>query len=234
MKKNNPINAVCITADVIGSRKNGKEAGLDDMVSWLNEKYGRQSIIPFTKRNGDEIFGILADFSDAYYGLKDLLMLSNQKNIPLYVGVGLGAVNKQHVDNPHTVNGTAIWNAADALKLVKENASTVKYFRNDGATFRYFLCAGNNDVPYKLLNYMVTFLFEKIGKRTEKQTKAVDVAEQFPVLTHEEIGKKLGYEKNAASSVGKVLLRAEYNFVHETELEIIKLLDQLQMAKQVL
>lgn len=234
MKKNDSIKAVCITADVIGSRKNGKEVELDEAVSLLNKKYGGQSITPFTKRAGDEIFSVLANFSDTYYVLKDLLKLSNQRNIPLYVGVGLGVVNNEHVDNPHAVNGTAIWNSADALKSVKENDSTVKYFRNDGATFRYFLYADDSDVPYKLLNYMISLLFEKIGKRTEKQIQAIDMVEQFPTLTQEAIGKKLGYEKNAASSVGKILYRAEYHFVHETEVEITKLLDQLQMAKQVI
>ncbi|WP_430790670.1 hypothetical protein VBD025_07080 [Virgibacillus flavescens] len=224
MEKNNVIHAVCFTADVIDSRKNGKEAVLDEIAVLLNEKHSKTCLTPFTKRAGDEIFGVASTFADAYIILKDLFQMSEKKGVPLYVGVGLGTVKEENVKDPNTVNGSAVWNAADALKLIKENSSKVKNFRNDASTFRYFVYADEGDIPHMLVNYMTSLVFEKIEKRTAKQAEVIEIMESFPSLSLEAVGNKVGYQRNASTNISKLLHRAEYHVVHGAEVELINFL----------
>jgi len=53
LKKNNQIPAICIIADVIESRKNKKEKGLEKVVQVSNDKYQNRCMIPFSVRMGD-------------------------------------------------------------------------------------------------------------------------------------------------------------------------------------
>lgn len=226
------VNAVCITADIIGSRRIGKETELEAVAEQLNYMYKDRCITPFSRRMGDEMFGVLKRYSDGYRVLKDLLMISNGKDIPLYAGAGLGALTNP-ARHPHEVNGPAVWNAADAIKLLKDGDAAVKYFQNDRSTFKYLFYAGDADVPCRLLNYLCTFIFERIEKRTAKQTEIIAELEKHPHLTLEEIGTRVGYQINAASNVSKALARGEYHFIQGAEKEIEQLLDTLQNAKQV-
>lgn len=222
------INCVCITADVIGSRTNRKEKELQEIVQYLQEKYDDKCVTAFTKRFGDEIFGILYHFADAYRVLKDLYILSFKHDIPLYVGVGMGSVEGDHLEDPHNVNGHAVWNSADALKLLKKDDKKVKHFKNEAATFKYFIKANDQDIPSMLLNYMISFIFEKISKRTPKQSEIIERVEANPDLNFEEIGIQLGYEKNPSINISKILRRAEYHLVYGAEEELIKFLEHLQ------
>lgn len=224
METNNSIHAVCFTADVIDSRKNGKEAELDEIALFLNDRHSKTCLTPFTKRAGDEIFGVVSSFADAYVVLKDFFRLSEKKKVPLYVGVGIGTVKRLNVKDPNTVNGSAVWNAADALKLIKDNSSKVKNFKNGASTFRYFVYEEEGDIPYMLVNYMTSFLFEKMEKRTAKQAEVIEIMESFPKLSLEAVGNKVGYQKNASTNISKLLHRAEYHVVHGAEVELINFL----------
>jgi len=95
-------------------------------------------MIPFSIRMGDEIFGVLAHFTDAYDVLKDLFQLSQQERIPFYTGIGIGHVFVNGISDQHQINGTAIWNAADAIDYLKNDHSMVKHFKNKQETFKYF------------------------------------------------------------------------------------------------
>lgn len=229
MANNEQIQAVCIIADVIDSRKNEKEKELQKVVQLMNNKYEKDCIAPFTKRMGDEIFGVLANYSDAYYVLKDLFDLSRQKNLPLYIGIGIGSVFDEQANNANHVNGTAIWNAADTIDRLKNNDPAVKYFKNKPSTFKYFFYANDENIPDMLINYITSFLFEKIEKRTDKQEKIIRVYEAYPAETLEEIGKKLGYTHNPGLNVSKTLTRSNYHFIESAEQELIKLLTQIQL-----
>ena len=138
MKNNNQTPAICIIADVIESRKNKKEKGLETVVQVLNEKYQKRCMTPFSIRMGDEIFGVLTHFTDAYDALKDLFQLSQQERIPFYTGIGIGHVFVNGISDQHQINGTAIWNAADAIDYLKNDHSMVKHFKNKQETFKYF------------------------------------------------------------------------------------------------
>lgn len=228
MANNEHVQAVCIIADIIDSRENKKEKELQKVVQLMNEKYEEDCITPFTKRMGDEVFGVLANYSDAYYVLKDLFHLSRQKNLPLYVGIGLGSVFDGQMDDANHVNGTAIWNAADAVERLKSNDPGVKYFKNKSSTFKYFFFANEENIPDMLINYMTTFLFEKIESRTDKQAEIINVYEAHPAETLEVIGKRLGYELNPGLNVSKTLTRSNYHFIDSAEQELIQLLKQMQ------
>lgn len=228
MANNEQIQAVCIIADVINSRENEKEKELQTVVQLMNDKYEKDCITPFTKRMGDEIFGVLANYSDAYYVLKDLFDLSQQKNLPLYVGIGFGGVFNKRTSDANHVNGTAIWNAADAIERLKRNDTAVKYFKNKSSTFKYFFFANEESIPNMLINFMTSFLFEKIESRTEKQAKIISVYEAHPSKTLEEIGRKLGYGLNPGLNVSKTLTRSNYHFIESAERELVQLLTQIQ------
>lgn len=228
MKENNQIPAICIIADVIESRKNKKEEGLEKVVEVLNEKYQKRCMTPFSIRMGDEIFGVLAHFTDAYDALKDLFQLSQQKKIPFYTGIGIGHVFANEINDQHQINGTAIWNAADAIDYLKNNDAMVKHFKNKQDTFKYFFFANEQNIPHMLINYMTAFIFEKIENRTDKQAKIIRVYEAHPEETHEEIGKRLNYELNPGLNISKTLARAHYHFVQSAEKELIKLLGKIQ------
>lgn len=224
----NQIPAICIIADVIESRKNKKEKELENVVQLLNNKYKENSMIPFSKRMGDEIFGVLANYSDAYNVLNDLFHLSQQRTIPLYTGIGIGYVFAGEEHDMHQINGTAIWNAADAINFLKNNDPIVKYFKNKQETFKYFFFANDQNVPDMLINYMTALLFEKIENRTDKQEEVIQVYEAHPEETHEEIGRRLNYELNPGLNVSKTLARSHYHFVQSAEKELIQLLTKIQ------
>lgn len=228
MENNTQIQAVCIIADVMESRKNKKEKELQKFVQLMNDKYEEVCITPFTKRMGDEVFGVLANYSDAYYVLKDLLYLSQKKNLPLYVGIGIGSVFDWRTDHVHDINGTAIWYAADAIERLKNNDPAVKYFKNKQSTFKYLFFSKERNIPDMLINYMTALLFEKIENRTDKQAEIISVYEAYPAETLEEIGKKLGYELNPGLNVSKTLTRSNYHFIQSAEQELIRLLTQIQ------
>ena len=221
------IKAIAIIADVIDSRKNTKEKELQDVGQSLDKKYKQDCIIPFTVRSGDELFAVLSNYSKAYSVLKDLFICSEHKDIPLYVGIGIGTVFEGNKD-ANNINGSAIWHASDALEQLKSNDSSVKYFKSKSGTFKYAFFANDETKPDMLINFMTAFILEKIDSRTDKQAEVIRMYEAHPDNTLEEIGQKLGYQKNPGINVSKTLARSNYHFTHAAEHELIQLLKQIQ------
>lgn len=217
---------VSITADVMNSRQNGKEKQLEKITTHLNGKFEDHLVTTFSIRSGDELFGILKDFKAGYQAFKELYTLSKVYNLPLYVGVGLGEIKNENLDNPNTVNGLAIWNSADALSLLKQNHSKTRAIQSLDKSFKFMFVIGENNPNTMIVNYLVYFILEKIKKRTEKQAKAIAIMEENPDWNYEEVGARLGYEtENAISNVSKLLNRAEHNIVKEAEQELIHLMN---------
>lgn len=220
------IKAVCIKADIIGSRKNGKEIQLKSIVQELNTTFEKNLLTNFTVRFGDELFGIANDFEAGYKVFRELFLLSRKYKVPLYVGVGFGNIVNKNLKNPDNVNGQAIWNSADALEFLQ-----LSTFRGKSAIqsldkyFKFKVIIGNNNPDSSIANYMLYFILEKITKRTEKQSKAIRLLEQYPTLNYEQIGNYLDYEgENRKANVSNLLIRAEYNIVKDAEEELIKLI----------
>jgi len=116
--KTNP-HAFCIKADVIGSRDSHQARLLPEIARELNQRYHETLLTPFIVRAGDEIFGILANPDSGFQAYKALYDQSRARNVPLYVGLGLGAVDLSASADSELVNGEAIWLAAEALEALK-------------------------------------------------------------------------------------------------------------------
>jgi hypothetical protein len=224
------LKCACIIGDVISSKKIGSKAEeLDEISEKINKELNNHILTPFTQRIGDEIFGIVNTYSKAYYVLKQLYLLSKEYSVPLYVGVGFGAVEDKDVTNPHKVNGSAVWSASESLSSIKKDNSENKAFKNLSKDFKFFFKASNLEFPYLNINYQTYFIFEKIMKRTDLQQRACIKKEQDPKITLETLGTALGYEgENKAKYAWRLLNRAEFDLVYETEKSFSEFLDYLQ------
>lgn len=218
---------MCIISDVMSSREVDKKNELRSIVDAINVKYKKVCLTPFVVRNGDEIFGILSDISSGYKVIKDLLMLSEELKVPLYVGAGIGFVNNEDLDNPHEVNGSAIWSAADALKLLKNEDRKIKIFTDIHKTFKLYIDSKTN-IPFINLNFQIYFIFERILKRTNQQKDIVKRVEEADGKSYEEIGIDFGYQKNPQNNVTKILYRADYPLISGAEESLSSLLQYVQ------
>ncbi|PLR85686.1 MULTISPECIES: SatD family protein [Bacillus] len=218
---------VCISADVIDSRVKSKHKELVDIANELNLKYENEIITKFTVRAGDEIFGVVHDFDKGYRVFKDLFKLSKTHQVPLYVGVGFDDIFNQNLIDPNTVNGKAIWNSADAIKILKDSKK-IAHLKTLDKNFLFLFLVGHKFNHYMAINYLLYFIIEKVIKRTEKQNKAIELIENNPDKNYKEIGLNLDYDiNNAESNISKLLNRAEYNIVKEAEENLINLINIL-------
>lgn len=222
------IKGVCITADVMNSRKNGKDSKLEEIVTHLNTKFKDNLVTEFSLRAGDEIFGILKDFKIGYRAFKELYHLSKIHKVPLYVGVGFGDIKNEYLAYENKVKGVAIWNSADALSMLKNKKYHMRAIQSLDKDFKFMFIIGESNHNNMIVNYLLYFILEKIKKRTPKQSEAIETIEKNPDLNLEVIGEMLDYEsKNATSNMSKLLKRGEYLIVREAEQELINLINLL-------
>lgn len=221
--------AVCLIADVIDSRINKKERELKNVIQKMNEIFKDQLILPFYVRAGDEIFGIVHNYSIGYDVFKKLYTLSKRFEIPFYVGIGFGEIFYESSKDREEINGPAIWRAADALQMVKtggeipyiQKRRSFQMIQRLDDQFKFFFLLENNYEDSFMMNYYVYFILERVQKRTPRQRNAIHLVETYPSLTYEEIGKKLGYDgKNTRIYVSNLLSRGEYQLIKEAEREL--------------
>lgn len=218
---------VCLTADVIDSRIKNKYKELQDITNELNLKFKNILITKFTVRAGDEIFGLVNGFDKGYSVFKELYKLSKKYEVPLYVGVGFADIFDQNLTDPNTVNGKAIWNSADAIRMLKDSKQ-INNLKSLDKNFLFLFFVGNNFNNYMAINYLLYFIMEKVIKRTEKQTKAIELIENNPNKHYKELGPNLNYDiNNSESNISKLLKRAEYNIVKEAEKNLVCLINIL-------
>lgn len=223
--------SLCIIADVMGSRSDDKKQELRQIVDMINDHYGTKCLTRFVIRNGDELFGILRYLSDGYGVIKLLFEQSELIKIPLYVGIGIGYVNQEDLHNPHEVNGTAVWSAADALHAVKSNRTGAGRQITVRRTFKFDIQSTEElEIPTESLNYMLFFLFERMQKRTEKQREIIRTLEATPeeMVHYDWIGEQVGYDSNKSVNVSKMLQRADYHLIAGAEQSLITLLEYIQ------
>jgi hypothetical protein len=226
------ILGICIIADVIASRKIDKKDELKKIADILNNKFYEKRLTDFTVRSGDEIFGIIRKYSDSYRVLKEMLRLSDELNVPLCVGLGMGFITNRDLNNPHEVNGPAIWDAADALSMLKKEKSGIYKRTHLRKTFKFYFYS-SSDLPYQALNYQVYFLFERLLKRTDKQKEVVEAVENMAEFNkYDEIGEHLGYDKFPGTTISKSLARADFHLVSDAEKSLYQLLDYFQQQIQ--
>lgn len=222
------LSALCIIADVKSSRAVDKKNELREITEIINSKVESRLITPFSVRNGDELFGILNTYSDGYHVLKELFMLSEEKSTPLYVGIGLGFITDEDLNNPHEVNGSSIWHASSALSNLKNKKNRIQPPNSASKTFSWQVKA-TSSIPYESLNYHIYYLFERLMKRTDKQREVVQAVEELnDSNNYTEIGQKLGIDNNIAVNISKTLARADYHLVADAERSLCLLLDYFQ------
>ena len=229
-KKDEQLQAVCILADVIASRSIDKKQELRGIVDNLNTIFGEVSLSRFVVRNGDEIFGILQSFADGYNALKQLYYESEASSVPLYVGVGFGYITNEDLNNPHEVNGSAVWSASEALGTVKSEriVTTKNSVISKSFKFRMKL-AEELSAPDEILNYQAYFILERMRKRTDRQTEIVRAIErEGQHIQYEQLGEQYGYDHNKSVNISKLLSRAEYHLVAGAEDSLRGLLDFYQ------
>lgn len=225
------IKCLCIIADVIASRKTDKKSELKHIAMELNNRFQGRMVTDFTVRAGDELFVILRTWRDGYDAIKQLLLLSEAMAVPLYVGVGLGYVRDDNTDNPHEVNGSAIWHASDALAVLKKDKTGTAKPSAIRRSFRLQIQA-SSELPYDAIHYQICFLFDRILKRTRKQQDVVEAVEAAPDETHyEEIGQRFGYDQYPSINVSKMLARADYALILGAERSLRKLLDYTEQQQ---
>lgn len=232
MPSEDEIPCICLMGDVIASRKEEKHKQLKKMVSILNKQLEEALLTDFTIRSGDEIFGNISNFPDGYRALKEMLRLSNELDVPLCIGVGMGFILNNDLMNPHEVNGQAIWDAADALHILKNEKPHSSKGMQATKTFKFYFHSSVG-IPYEVVNYHVYFLFERIVKRTDKQKEAVETVDKWAAShSYEEMGTILGYDKYPATNLSKMLARAEFHLVAEAEKGLCDLLKYFQQQIQ--
>ncbi|HEX6922460.1 MAG TPA: hypothetical protein VF149_01450 [Bacillales bacterium] len=219
---------ICIAGDVKGSRHLNHErlvTSLEECAASLNRGFPNDLLIPFKVRNGDEIVGVLEHFSSGYLAARRMMETLHEKEIYLYLGLGLGKLESADA-TVHTMNGTAVLNAFEArdhfLKGQHSEANQWQIAKKETAVFFY-----TEDYPYQALNALVYTILEKIYSRSDKQKHAIQLIRQNPSLNYEQVGKQLGYE-SPKSTVSYLLSRANYHVVNAMEDSLQQLLDDLQ------
>lgn len=179
--------ALCIKADVIGSRVHQHAELLPDIAGDMNEMYREHLLTHFSVRSGDELFVVLDGPESGFNAFKSLYAISCDRGIPLYVGIGMGTVGGGDVRDPDLINGTSIWRATDALSELRvERPETDILTRLRKRSLRYNIHVNENPEDNRLAECFLFFLMERVMRRTKKQQEAVMSKELHPTWSNEQ------------------------------------------------
>ncbi|WP_257347017.1 hypothetical protein [Pseudalkalibacillus decolorationis] len=218
---------ICIACDVKSSRKIDKDfvSILIQCAKDMNTDYQSDLLIPFDVRNGDELIGVVRDFSKGYAITRRLKDVLAEKEIFLYIGVGLGQLESTNA-TIHTMNGSAVINALEARdRFLKKNHTEARAWLVDEKRSNTFFYS--KEYPYQALNALNYSIEDKIQHRSGKQQEVVRMVNEQPNLTYEQIGIKMGY-KSPKSTVSYLLRRADHHTVQALNDSLIELLEELQ------
>lgn len=228
--KTNP-HAFCIKADVIGSRDSHQARLLPEIARELNQRYHETLLTPFIVRAGDEIFGILANPDSGFQAYKALYDQSRVRNVPLYVGLGLGAVDLSASADSELVNGEAIWLAAEALEALKRKPANEILTRQKHSKFRFAITVSEQPEKNRLFEHFLFYIMSYVTSRTALQHQAVALKESHPDwdnlrLYHSLEGKQAEIiePENAIANFSKLLRRGNYQLVRDAEETFLYLL----------
>lgn len=215
--------AVCFALDVKHSRQMDKKRLLmilNDLKETINKRFHKDLLVPFAIRNGDELVGVIGNFSSAYPLIKYIYSQSCFHQCPFYSGIGIGELETDTAD-VHTINGSAVLCAFAAREHLKEKKEKTKIWSENENTTSFYILA--EALPFEPLNTLLGWILETKRNWTDKQKQVIHLIEQFPGWTYEKIGRHLGY-KSPISTVSYLLKRAEYQKVKATEASFTELL----------
>jgi hypothetical protein len=219
-----PTPAICFAADVKQSKRMKKDHLIDvleECQQTINKQFEHDLLVPFAIRNGDELIGVMKNFSNAYSLISHIFQQSQLRRCPFYLGIGIGELETDEI-NVHTMNGSAVLHAFAARdKHLKEKSEKAKIW-NDSETETSFYFSSEL-VPHEPLNALLNVIVTTKRKWTDKQKQVIELMEQFPEWTYEKIGKHLGY-KSPISTVSYLLKRADYQKIKAVEDSFTQLL----------
>lgn len=228
---------ITIALDVKNSTKQESVTKeLQDIAKKLNKKlkvqrFDKDCLIPFTIRRGDELIAIFSSFSkgyDAYFELYTLLNTASENGLKLsaYIGIGLGFMDDSAETNLDRINGTSINSAFRARDyFLKKNKSYSRQYNQYNKLINTFSYSLDENVPYEVINHLISYINENCEKRTEKQKEVVNLIEINPEITSVEIAAIIGITENG---VYKILQRSNYQLVKDAQFSLRKLLDFIQ------
>lgn len=229
----------CIKSDVISSRSTGKVDLLPGMAEKLNDQYRQELITPFTIRAGDELFAVVNSIQRGYQVFKTLFSMAGKDNIPLYVGLGIGSIEPQYLEDSERINGTAIWRASSALDELKKKPDFEALKHVSKSRFRYNLHVSQDESVNQAVETYLYFIMSRINKRTPRQKQAVEARENHPDWSNDQLFRYVSKTENkyisteyAIANFSKLLMRADYQLVREAENAFIHLLSTINEKAQ--
>lgn len=229
----------CIKSDVISSRLTNKVDLLPGMAEKLNDRYQQELITPFTIRAGDELFAVINTIQNGYQVFKTLFSMAGKDNIPLYVGLGIGSIESQHLKDSERINGTAIWRASSALDELKKKPDFEVLKHVSKSRFRYNLHVGQDESVNRAVETYLYFIISRISKRTSRQKQAVEAREDHPDWSNDRLFRYINRTEDnsinteyAIANFSKLLMRSDYQLVREAETAFIHLLSTINEKAQ--
>lgn len=217
---------ITVLFDVVGSRtypdKNVIRNKLISICNYLNSRYFKYSDVQFQLKGGDSIIGVLTSYSLGFRVYRDVRRLAWKHDLTLYFGLGFGTLDTGQITDVEEINGSSVINAFTAVDYAKKDES-----QKDNHV-RFFAYDDSETIPYNTINTLVYLIYNEFNGKTDKQRELTKIIELNPDLTHEEIGLKMGYEKDAKVHISKMLSRINYDLNKSMQKEVIDLLKKLQ------
>lgn len=172
---------VTLKLDIKNSRENNKYEEMENFYFQINERLQKKeikkhSLINLQIRNGDELFAVYEDMVQFFEEVEEIVITAKEMKLKYYLGVGLGEItNFNHFINidAHTINGSSIWNASQALEKAKKEG-------RDSRSNTYNLKTEFDEIYDTSLDLLFNLAFDNVEKRTPDQQKALDLKKRFP------------------------------------------------------
>ncbi len=171
----------------------------------LNDRYMPSLIVPFDIRKGDELIGVINQFSDTRELIELVYEIFSAAELHYYLGIGVGFLENNET-SIHTANGSAVLNALSARdEELKNKGDAGKVWQKiDNEVF-----FSSKQIPSSALNSLYLTILDKKSQWTKKQQDVISFVERNPDWTFEKIGQELGY-KSPKSTVSYLLARSQY------------------------
>lgn len=201
---------ITIRLDIKESRLNSNYKKMSNLHNSIKKRINNkiESYQELEIRNGDELFGIYEDINNAMKVVEAILVEAKMNKINIYLGLGIGNIDYGIDEGAHTVNGSSIWNATEALDSAKTKGNTAS--GNTCCVYTNFKKAYTDT-----LNLLLNIAVENIENRTQEQQKAIDLKRNNPDKSPAELYlalKGIDEHNNLSESSEKKLDNYRVNF----------------------
>ncbi len=163
-----------------------------------------------------------------------LYALSTARDIPFYVGMGVGSIDLTNNTNAELVNGNAIWLATEALDALKGKPKNEILARQKSARFRYAITVSECSAENQALQHFLYYIMSRVMQRTELQQRAAMLKEAHPDWDNLRLYRALKGKsqeviasENAIANFSKLLRRGDYQLVRDAEDAFLLLIRRL-------